>query len=205
MKRTVFVILFFCLTIFSVKAQEFHFIPKIGLNLSTITNLYDVNVRPGLNVGIAGEFLFTPNFAVEPGIYYSMQGVKSDLLVSEEPGGAKDGTLTWGADYLNIPVYAKWYTNLGGLYFFGGPQFGFKVKETNKIKLAGGGDYDDFEKDKSHFKVFDFGLGIGAGYLFSSGFLFSAGYTIGFINPLEIDYKKTSLNSVFQFNAGWRF
>ena len=60
---------------FQVSAQDFHFLPKIGLNLANMTNS-DGSMKPGLNVGVAAEFPINPRFSVEPGIYYSMQGVK---------------------------------------------------------------------------------------------------------------------------------
>lgn len=33
-------------------------------------------MKPGLNIGVAAEFPLNPQFAIEPGIYYSMQGKK---------------------------------------------------------------------------------------------------------------------------------
>ena len=64
MKKIAFALLLSCLGVVYGFAQEFHFIPKVGLNLSTITGLYDMGVRPGLNVGLSGEFLLTSRFAL---------------------------------------------------------------------------------------------------------------------------------------------
>lgn len=204
MKKIAFALLLSCLGVVYGFAQEFHFIPKVGLNLSTITGLYDMGVRPGLNVGLSGEFLLTSRFAFEPGVYYSMQGAKGDIVIADESGQSQDGTVICGADCLNIPIYAKWYSNAGGLYLFGGPQISIKVHETNKVKASGRDDVDPFE-GASTLKTFDLGLGVGLGYQFDSGLLASAGYTIGFLNPFKDSYGKTYLNSVFQFNLGWRF
>lgn len=204
MKKIAFIVLLCCLTVLQSMAQEFHFIPKIGLNLANVTGMNDMGIRSGLNIGVSGEFMFTSRFALEPGIYYSMQGVKGDIMVNDNDRVEK-GTLTWGADYLNIPIYAKWYTRLNGFYLFGGPQLSFKVKDINKIDIPGGEDLDDFDNGVSSYKTFDFGLAVGLGYQFNSGLLLSAGYTIGLIDIYKQEYGNTNLNSVFQFNAGWRF
>ena len=72
----------------------FPFLPKIGLNLANMTNS-DGSMKPGLNVGVAAEFPINPQFSVEPGIYYSMQGVK------ESEGGISGKIKN---DYINIPI-----------------------------------------------------------------------------------------------------
>ena len=73
MKKIALLLLMF--VAFQVSAQDFHFLPKIGLNLANMTNS-DGSMKPGLNVGVAAEFPINPQFSIEPGIYYSMQGVK---------------------------------------------------------------------------------------------------------------------------------
>lgn len=73
MKKIAFLLLLF--VAFQASAQEFHFIPKVGLNFANMTNS-DGNMKAGLNIGVAGEFMMTNNFAIEPGVYYSMQGCK---------------------------------------------------------------------------------------------------------------------------------
>ena len=77
MKKIALLLLMF--VAFQVSAQDFHFLPKIGLNLANMTNS-DGSMKPGLNVGVAAEFPINPQFSVEPGIYYSMQGVKESAI-----------------------------------------------------------------------------------------------------------------------------
>lgn len=116
MKKIVLLLMLF--VAFQVSAQEFHFIPKVGLNLANMTNV-DGSVRPGLNIGIAGEMVLTERWSVEPGIYYSMQGTKISMNGIDYKAKL---------DYLNIPIYAKAYL-YQGLYAFAGPQFGFNVRD----------------------------------------------------------------------------
>lgn len=123
MKKIALLLLMF--VAFQVSAQDFHFLPKIGLNLANMTNS-DGSMKPGLNVGVAAEFPINPQFSVEPGIYYSMQGVK------ESEGGISGKIKN---DYINIPIYAKAYL-YNGFYAFAGPQFGFLARSKASASLT---------------------------------------------------------------------
>ncbi|WP_455630091.1 porin family protein [Parabacteroides sp.] len=194
-------------------AQELHFMPKVGFSLSTIMGL-DGSARSGANVGLSGEYLF-PNerYALEGGVYYSMQGIQQKQRYLDE---YLTGTIK--NDYINIPIYAKYYL-LKGLNVFAGPQFGFNVR--NKFTLDGGQKkhYSSMNLDKV-FHLFDFALCIGGGYQFENGLFFTVNYNFGLTDVLkEKDIQlegesatieiqtddKTVRNGVFQANIGWRF
>ena len=196
-------LLLFLFVTLQISAQEVHFLPKVGLNLATMTNSDGGNMKPGLNIGVAAEFLINPQFAIEPGIYYSMQGIK----VSESGATAK-----FKNDYLNIPIYAKAYL-YEGLYAFAGPQFGFLV--SSKIS-ASEGKVSGSVKTKDLYNKVDVALGLGLGYQFSSGLLVSMNYNIGLTNILSDDGMnlggeninwggEKSRNGVLQINLGWKF
>ena len=154
---------------FQVSAQEFHFIPKIGLNFANMTNS-DGSMKPGLNIGVAGEVMMTNNFAIEPGIFYSMQGAK---------GKGESSGLKIKNDYLNIPVLFKGYV-YEGFNLFAGPQLGFKV--SSKLKYSKSGTSVSTSEGSDLFKSVDFAIIIGAGYQSSMGLLFSLSYNIGLAN-----------------------
>lgn len=83
------VVLLFILFVFSLSqadAQEFHFIPRIGLNLANTYPESFADMRPGLNIGVAEEIRFSKLFALEPGVYYSMQGYQKKTLKARQPG-----------------------------------------------------------------------------------------------------------------------
>ena len=111
MKKIVFLLLL-CVAC-CMNAQEFHLIPKVGLNLANTTGEVDSKVRSGLNIGLGGDVMLTERFGIETGVYYSMQG-------SKYKGGGV--SYTDKLDYINVPVYAKEFI-YKGLYVFGGPQF----------------------------------------------------------------------------------
>lgn len=199
MKKIALIVMLF--TVFQLSAQEFHFIPKIGLNFANMTNM-EGSMKPGLNIGVAGEVMLTNHFAIEPGVYYSMQGTKVDEV-----------SLKLKNDYLNIPILFKGYV-YEGFNLFAGPQLGFKV--SSKAKLSGSGASITTDAMSDAFKSVDFGIVVGAGYQSSMGLLFSLSYNIGLANVLDGD-KLASMsgmsqvrdekcrNGVLQFNLGWSF
>ena len=73
MKKLV-LLLFVAFISIQISAQEFHFIPRIGFNLANTYPESFADMRSGVNVGVAGEIRFSKLFALEPGVYYSMQG-----------------------------------------------------------------------------------------------------------------------------------
>lgn len=198
MKKSLLLLLFVA---FQVSAQEFHFIPKIGLNMANITNS-DGSMKPGLNIGVAGEVMMTERFAIEPGVFYSMQGTKD-----KESGT----TMKIKNDYLNIPVLFKGYV-YEGFNLFAGPQLGFKV--SSKIKASQSGTSVSTSEGSDLFKTVDFSIVLGAGYQSPMGFLVSLNYNIGLTNTINKDkfssllgttVDETCRNGVLQLNVGWRF
>lgn len=199
MKKCLLLLLLF--VAFQVSAQEFHFIPKIGLNMGNITNS-DGSMKPGLNIGVAGEVMMTERFAIEPGVFYSMQGTKD-----KESGT----TMKIKNDYLNIPVLFKGYV-YEGFNLFAGPQLGFKV--SSKIKASQSGTSVSTSEGSDLFKTVDFSIVLGAGYQSPMGFLVSLNYNIGLTNTINKDkfssllgttVDETCRNGVLQLNVGWRF
>ena len=87
------VVLLFILFVFSLSradAQEFHFIPRIGLNLANTYPESFADMRPGLNIGVAEEIRFSKLFALEPGVYYSMQGYQKENAKGETADKEQD-------------------------------------------------------------------------------------------------------------------
>lgn len=193
--KKLFLLLITCCAV-SVHAQDFHFAPKVGMNIANVINS-DGDSRVGLNVGFAGEMMLSPTLSVESGVFYSMQGFKYDDAVK------------MNLDYINIPILMKGYV-YEGLNLFAGPQLGFKT--NSKIKVS------DISIDTPDglIKNVDLGISAGIGYQFDMGLQLSASYTYGLIGIIDKD-KISSLvddidfdsgnghNSVIQINLGWRF
>ncbi len=199
MKKITCLLLLLLVTLYT-SAQEFHFIPRAGLNLANTTNTGG-SMKPGLNFGVAAEYMVTPIFAAEAGLYYSLQGSKF-----------KFADVDLKHDYLNIPVLAKFYV-YKGLNFFVGPQLGIKAS-VNKLS------YSDDENggklmDSDMTKPFDVAAVLGTGYLFPMGLVVSANANIGLTNKAKDSFvqdgetinvsDKSYKNMVIQFNFGYRF
>lgn len=163
-----------------VSAQNFKFIPKVGMNLANVTKS-EADMKIGMNVGVAGEWMLSESFGIEPGVFFGMQG-------------AKEGDYKLNLNYINIPINAKYYVTKG-LFAFAGPQIGFNVGAKAKFG-------DESESIKDQMKTVDFGIGVGVGYQFDMGLMASAGYNFGLTNVAKEGDGK---NSVFQINVGWRF
>ena len=189
MKKIVFLLLLFVSC--RVGAQQFHLIPKVGLNLANTTGEVDSKVRPGLNVGLGGDVMLTERFGIEAGVYYSSKYNGNGVSYTDK------------LDYINIPVYAKEFI-YKGLYLFGGPQFSFNVNSENKASS----DHATTVIGMNVIRTFDCGVGLGAGYQFERGLLVSLNYNIGLINVNKSwasNSNPKANNSVVQLNVGWRF
>ncbi|MDR0750832.1 MAG: PorT family protein [Tannerellaceae bacterium] len=203
MKKIVCLLLL--LTSFQINAQTFRYAARAGLNLADKTNTSGT-FKPGLNFGVSAEYLLTPLFSAEAGLYYSMQGSKFKFANTDLEH-----------NYLNIPVLAKYYVDRG-LSLFAGPQLGIKA---NVNKQAFGS--KDFEKERVEgdmVKPFDLSAVIGAGYLLENGFFVSANINAGLTNTAKSQFsyynnngkitshatdKKSFKNIVIQFNFGYCF
>jgi hypothetical protein len=194
------------LTAFQVNAQELRYAARAGLNLADKTNTSGT-FKPGLNFGVSAEYLVTPVFSAEAGLYYSMQGSKFKFANTDLEH-----------NYLNIPILAKYYVHRG-LNFFAGPQLGIKAN-VNK-QAFGSKKYEAARVEGDMVKPFDFSVVIGGGYLFENGFFVSANINAGLTNTAKSQFayfnelagkvisystdKESFKNIVIQFNFGYRF
>ena len=144
--------------------------------------------------------------------YYSMQGYQKE--------NAKGETARLKADYLNIPIYAKFYL-YRGFHLFAGPQVGFNIraKASNYIFVSGPtpvhqSEYDFSGDKKEEIRNCDFSVSMGLGYTFDMGLVISANYNLGcthFFKEPEYSFggsnhfRGKDHNGVIQFNLGWRF
>lgn len=176
---------------------------KVGLNLATFsgsdassTNLPGKSMKAGLNIGGIVDIPVSGGFSVEPGVYYSMEGVKLD-------GGSYD------LSYINIPVMAR-YTFAhggkgkasnggGGFSLATGPQLGLLT--SAKVKPTGGTSTDI----KDLLNSTDFAWAIGAAYRTAMNLGFEAKYNIGIGTIDKGTPKDKFTNSVLQFNVFYMF
>lgn len=186
--RKLFYLLILAITL-PIHAQKWSVAPKVGLNLSDMTGEYfRGGIKIGLNAGLTAECRFSNVFALESGLFYSMQGIKDEEIVRKN-------------DYINIPILAKAYIK-SGFNVFAGPQLGYNISE--KLLITGGNGLEVTQKTDVIMPL-DLSLMIGMGYQFKRGFLVSTNYNFGLTNIADNYDDEPSRNGVFQFNIGWRF
>jgi opacity protein-like surface antigen len=130
------------------------------------------------------------NFAIQPELLYSTQGVK--LEFDGDKGDLK-------MDYFTIPLMAKYYV-VESFSVELGPQIGFLTSS----KATSGGESVDV---KDSMKTTDFGLNFGVGYNITQNFNMGLRYNLG-LTQVQKDLvagESASKNSVFQIALGYRF
>ena len=165
--------------------------PKIGVNLSTMTEAEYSHMRTGAAFGIEAGYELTENFAVSGALVYSLQGV----LFNKEVGGGGIKN-----DYLNIPVMANYYV-LPGLALKAGVQPGVLINSrVANSEFLGGGDIND---EELHNK-FDFSIPAGVSYEYNN-FVLDARYNIGLTKCFKSEWEiGDNKNSVIQITLGYK-
>ena len=159
--------------------------PKIGLNLSKLTNHFDSNFKPGVVVGVETEWQSKAKFGWSVGLLYSQQGTKYAL------GEFK---YTYNYNYINVPVLANFYV-ARNLALKTGLQFGFNV--SNGYTIEGPGSKEN--RNDPDVKAVEASIPLGVSYEFNQ-FVVEARYNLG----LTYAVPRTRF-STFQFTLGYRF
>ena len=165
--------------------------PKVGLNLTTITNTekvvkgidYSSKMHVGFAAGIEAEYVVANNVSVALGALYSKQGV-----------GIKDFKI--GSF---IPIVANYYI-IPGLAIKAGIQPSFLMGAKNKWKDDGGSDSDDI---KDYLKTFDLAIPLGASYEYKN-VVFDVRYNLSVLKLNKFEADKNMRNSVIQFTLGYK-
>lgn len=70
------------------------------------------NAKPGFRIGVIYDCGITPNFYIQPGLYYAMKGVKMHNIFTEENIRFKDEA-KYTLSYIELPVLASIRTKAG--------------------------------------------------------------------------------------------
>ncbi len=189
MKKIIILAATFFLLI-SAKAQQVHFGIKGGLNASELhfSNHAKWDTKIGLHAGFLAHIHASQTWAIQPEIFYSLEGAKTKMISS--------GTTTINLNYLNVPVLLQYMFD-NGFRVEGGPQIGFLISAKTKV--------NNTSTDNKGFKSTGFSIPLGIGYLTTSGFGFDARYSFGLSN-INDDANGPSIQSnVFQFGIFYQF
>lgn len=169
-------------------AQKFQIGIKGGVNVSNFTgsNFQNVDKKAwvGFHAGGILAFLLGNNFALQPEVLFSSQGVRLNDGTSRED---------YKVSYLTIPVLAKYRFN-GGFYLEAGPQLGFKLNEN----------IPDNQSINTFAKNLDVSIDGGLGFHSNAGFGIGARYCLGiskvgnFNNTVQPGFDPNFRNGVAQ-------
>ena len=147
MKKVVLLFILFVFSLSQADAQEFHFIPRIGLNLANTYPESFADMRPGLNIGVAEEIRFSKLFAFHlfagPQVGFNVRAKASNYIFVSAPtpvhqseydfsGDKKeeirncDFSVSMGLGYtfdMGLVISANY--NLGCTHFFKEPEYSF--------------------------------------------------------------------------------
>jgi hypothetical protein len=207
--KKLFTVLFLFVLVSSLSFAQMQLGLKAGGNIANING--DDAGNPDSKFGFcAGGFFmyqFSPMFAVQPEVYYTMKGAKEKGIVNI---GGQDVTVdqTLTLDYIEIPVLIKLIIPVTGSNInpaiFAGPFVG--INTTAKAKA----EYDSQteEVDLENIKSTEFGLQFGGGLGFNVGngelgvdIRYILGLTTWDDSANEFDVK----NGVINFNLFYGF
>ncbi|GAA4331253.1 porin family protein [Flaviaesturariibacter amylovorans] len=140
---------------------------KAGLNIASLSLESDVDVksRLGAHGGLLVHIHLGPQFALQPEVLYSQQGMKI--------GTGSDADV-FKFDYLNVPFMLQYMFN-NGFRVEAGPQVGLLLSAKHETP-------DGTDNIKNEFKQADFGVGFGVNYLSQTGFGIGGRYNLGVSN-----------------------
>ena len=180
------------------------------MNLSKVTGVLGVNLKPGYQFGVGMEYFFTNHWGVQSSLMMISKGYKSEGEYNypddwEVP--AKKYDVTDNRVYLEIPVMLAYRFNISGgvnLVLNGGGyiSYGITGKHKNKITMKDDTKADDkYNTFSGGTEKFDTGLGAGATFEFKNK------YTIGLIGEwgLRSLIGNYSKNQTYGLNIGYKF
>ena len=169
--------------------------PKVGLNISNITDIDGTDPRIGLAAGLEAEYQVSDIFSLSAGAIYSQQGTKLSWV-----RGGVDVAQTLKLDYINVPILANVYV-AKGLAVKLGVQPGFNVTAKVERKETAAGRTRKTTRDVEDVKSVDFSIPVGLSYEYAN-FQLDARYNWGVSKVVDDDDEK---NSVFQITLGYKF
>lgn len=159
---------------------------KGGLNMSNFygDELTDKNVKLGFHVGLAADYDFAYNMAIQSGLFFSTKGAKFTSSIGELSGEYSVNPM-----YLQIPVHLAYkvdVTPATRLVLHAGPYVAYGVGGKTEIKgslgeISGEVDGGNVFGENNLFKPFDAGLGLGVGAEFGP-ILLDLGWDMGLVN-----------------------
>ena len=180
---------------------------KGGVNMSNFygEELDDQNMKIGFHVGLAADYEFAYNSAIQTGLYFTTKGAKYSSSF-----GDASGEFTVNPMYLQIPVHYAYKLDVTPgtrIVFHAGPYAAYGVGGKSKFsasvgEVSGESEADVFGDD-GFLKNFDAGLGLGVGAEFGP-MLLDLGWDMGLINIADSENGDLKNQNAY-LSIGYRF
>ena len=212
--KTKFIALFIFCTLVGIANAQFSVGVKGGLNVSSIEEYgtYSLDSRVGFHGGLMLQYMFTDNWGLESGLYYSLMGGKEKEKDYDHQDRIDDYTASANPSYLQLPLYAIYKFNVApelylypalGAYFGYGLSGKLDVKgKENGVDITAKGDFFNDATNK-----LDMGVGAGLNLQYKK-FVVGLGYEHGLlkINKHDFPYEEeNAYNSNVKLSVGVLF
>ncbi|GHV25234.1 hypothetical protein FACS1894176_03220 [Bacteroidia bacterium] len=230
MKKVILLALIAIVGVATANAQ-LQFGVKAGLNVSNLSGLendydesgvdYSNPYKLGFHVGVAAQYLFTPQVGIETGLYYSALGAKQEYKISEAGYHATLAT-KYNPSYLQLPISVLYKFGIGqdlSLYPSVGIYLGYGLGGKAKLGLEDTNipvdeldideeEYDFFGKTDGEewTNRFDYGATFGLTLQYTN-YTIGLGYDLGLakINKESESGVKDLKNANIKVSVGYLF
>lgn len=162
---------------------------KAGANVSSLSNTDGSQAKFGFYGGAFANVPLSASFSIQPEVLYNGKGAKADFDNSDSK---------LNLDYISVPVMFQ-YKATPQFYLEAGPEFSFLASAKEKVG-------NNSISIKDEVKGFDLGIGLGAGYDFTSSFGANIRYVAGVTDiAKENESSKSVRNGIFQFGLTYKF
>ena len=206
MKKMRFMLVVAMLAMVTAVSAQMNLGVKGGVNMSNFygDELDDKNVKIGFHIGLAADYDFAYNSAIQTGLFFTTKGAKYTSSF-----GDASGELTVNPMYLQIPVHYAYKIDVSPgtrVVLHAGPYAAYGV--GGKSKLSGsvgdiGAEYEEDVFGDDGFKRFDAGLGLGVGAEFGP-LLFDIGWDMGLVNIADSEDADIKNQNAY-LSVGYKF
>lgn len=207
MKKMRFMLVVAMLAMVTAVSAQMNLGIKGGVNMSNFygDELDGKNVKIGFHIGLAADYDFAYNSAIQTGLYFTTKGAK----YTDSFGENISGEITANPMYLQLPVHYAYKIDVSPgtrIVLHAGPYAAYGV--GGKIKASGSaGDISaETESDvfgDNRFKRFDAGLGLGVGAEFGP-LLLDLGWDMGLVNIADSSNGDIKNQNAY-LSVGYRF
>lgn len=214
MKKLLIICTLWCISTFSIYAQQIMIGPVSGVNFSRYSIGYadadfdayfSRSFKTGIHVGVTMDYQFGGRFGIQPSVMFTQRGTSLSFVKTNTNPTSYESSHT--INYIDVPILFKYKlgTPERGLAVMAGPSLNFGIggsyTETGSLNINGT-IYKVSETDKSismgskvnsQYKNFEFSFVFGVGTYFSVGdagkLIIEARYNIGGGNILNSKYQ----------------